>query len=62
VRVDSHLYSGYSIPPYYDSLIGKLITFGENRETCLARMHNALDELIVIGIKTNSALHQRLIR
>lgn len=62
VRVDSHLYSGYSIPPYYDSLVGKLVTFGESRDTCLARMHNALDELIVIGIKTNSALHQRLIR
>ena len=62
IRVDSHLYSGYSIPPYYDSLVGKLITFGESRDTCLVRMHNALDELIVIGIKTNAALHQRLVR
>ena len=62
VRVDSHLYSGYDIPPYYDSLVGKLITFGEDRDACLARMHNALDELVVIGVRTNSALHQRLIR
>ena len=62
VRVDSHLYSGYSIPPYYDSLVGKLITFGENRDICLTRMHNALDELVVIGIKTNGSLHQRLVR
>ena len=60
--MDSHLYSGYSIPPYYDSLVGKLITFGENRDICLTRMHNALDELVVIGIKTNGSLHQRLVR
>ncbi len=62
VRVDSHMYAGYSVPPYYDSLIGKLITFGETRDTALARMKNALDELIVVGIKTNATLHQRLIR
>ena len=62
VRVDSHIYAGYSVPPYYDSLIGKLITFGDSRGTAMARMKNALDELIVIGIKTNATLHQRLVR
>lgn len=62
VRVDSHLYSGYTVPPYYDSLIAKLITFGEDRETARRRMENALDELVVEGIKTNQALHRKLIR
>ncbi len=61
VRIDSHLYSGYRVPPYYDSLIGKLITYGDNRETALARMRNALAELVVEGIKTNAALHRRLL-
>ena len=54
VRVDSHLYDGYSVPPHYDSLIGKLITFGANRDEAMGRMRNALDELIVDGIKTNA--------
>lgn len=58
VRMDSHLYSGYRVPPYYDSLIGKLITYGENREAALARMKNALTELVVEGIKSNIPLHQ----
>jgi len=62
VRVDSHLYSGYSVPPNYDSLIGKLITWGDSREVALGRMRNALDELIVSGIKTNTPLHQSLVR
>ena len=62
VRMDSHLYSGYRVPPYYDSLIGKLITYGETREIALARMDNALNELVVDGIKTNIALHQDLIK
>lgn len=62
VRVDSHLYSGYSVPPFYDSLVGKLITFGESRDTAMARMRNALDELVLVGIKTNAPLHQRLVR
>lgn len=62
VRVDSHLYSGYTVPPYYDSLVAKLITFAEDRETALNRMKNALDELIVVGIKTNAPLHQTLVR
>ncbi|MCH8499949.1 MAG: acetyl-CoA carboxylase biotin carboxylase subunit [Marinobacter sp.] len=62
VRVDSHLYSGYSVPPYYDSLVGKLITWGDDRESARKRMKNALDELVVEGIKTNQPLHRKLIR
>ncbi len=62
VRVDSHLYSGYSVPPNYDSLVGKVITYGADREEALARMRNALDELIVDGIKTNTELHKDLVR
>ncbi|MQX53076.1 acetyl-CoA carboxylase biotin carboxylase subunit [Alcanivorax sediminis] len=58
VRVDSHIYSGYTVPPYYDSLIGKLITWGENRDIAMARMRNALDEIVVEGIKTNVDLHR----
>ncbi len=60
VRIDSHVYSGYTVPPYYDSMIGKLITFGPNRESALARMRTALDEMVVEGIKTNIPLQQRL--
>lgn len=62
VRVDSHLYSGYQVPPYYDSLIAKLITFGEDRETAMRRMRNALDEMVVEGIKTNIPLHHEIMR
>ncbi len=62
VRVDSHLYSGYSVPPHYDSLIGKIITYGASREEAMARMRNALDEIIVDGIKTNVPLHRDLVR
>jgi acetyl-CoA carboxylase biotin carboxylase subunit len=62
VRVDSHIYSGYAVPPYYDSMIGKLITHGSTRESALARMATALDELVVDGIKTNTPLHRRLVR
>lgn len=58
VRVDSHIYGGYTVPPYYDSLIGKLITWGESREVAFARMRNALDEIVVEGIQTNVALHR----
>ncbi|MAA67127.1 MAG: acetyl-CoA carboxylase biotin carboxylase subunit [Alteromonadaceae bacterium] len=61
VRVDSHLYSGYTVPPYYDSLVCKLISFGDSREVARTRMKNALDELVVEGIKTNQALHRKLI-
>ncbi|WP_456270058.1 acetyl-CoA carboxylase biotin carboxylase subunit [Kushneria sp. AK178] len=62
VRMDSHLYTGYTVPPNYDSLIGKLITWGEHRESALTRMQNALDELLVEGIKTNIDLQKDLVR
>jgi acetyl-CoA carboxylase, biotin carboxylase subunit len=62
VRVDSHLYDGYTVPPFYDSLIAKVITFGESREVALARMRQALDELVVEGIRTNTPLHRDLAR
>jgi len=61
IRVDSHVYSGYSVPPHYDSMIGKLIAHGDTRETAIARMRNALAELVVEGIKTNTALHQEIL-
>jgi acetyl-CoA carboxylase biotin carboxylase subunit len=61
VRVDSHIYSGYTVPPHYDSLIGKLITFADSREAALAKMRQALDELVVDGIRTNAALHRELV-
>jgi acetyl-CoA carboxylase biotin carboxylase subunit len=60
IRVDSHVYSGYNVPPYYDSLIGKLISYGDSRETAIERMKNALGEMVVEGIKTNIALHQEI--
>lgn len=60
VRVDSHVYSGYTVPPHYDSMIGKLITFGADREQSMARMRIALAELVVDGIKTNAPLHKEL--
>ncbi|WP_235042182.1 acetyl-CoA carboxylase biotin carboxylase subunit [Vreelandella profundi] len=62
VRMDSHLYTGYTVPPHYDSLIGKLITWGADREIALTRMRNALDELLVEGIKTNIDLQKDLVR
>lgn len=62
VRVDSHLYGGYSVPPYYDSMIAKIITHGETREIALKRMQVALDELVVGGIKTNTDLQKDLVR
>ncbi len=60
VRVDSHLYSGYTVPPYYDSLIAKLITHAETRDLALARMRNALTEVVIEGIHTNIPLLQDL--
>ncbi|XOV79724.1 MAG: acetyl-CoA carboxylase biotin carboxylase subunit [Aestuariibacter sp.] len=60
VRWDSHIYAGYSVPPNYDSMIGKLITYGENRAVAIARMRNALDELVVEGIKTNIPLQKAI--
>ncbi|MCG8412862.1 MAG: acetyl-CoA carboxylase biotin carboxylase subunit [Pseudomonadales bacterium] len=62
VRVDSHLYSGYSVPPFYDSLIAKLISYGSTREQALTRMQIALDELLIDGIKSNTPLHRELVR
>ncbi|SFL83612.1 acetyl-CoA carboxylase, biotin carboxylase subunit [Marinobacter zhejiangensis] len=62
VRVDSHLYSSYTVPPYYDSLIAKVITWGDDRDIARRRMKNALDELVVEGIKTNQPLHRKLVR
>ncbi len=62
VRVDSHLYSGYTVPPNYDSMIAKVITWGETRETALDRMRSALDEMVVDGIRTNISLQQDLVR
>lgn len=61
VRVDSHVYSGYTVPPHYDSMIGKLITHADTREAALAKMAQALDELVVEGIRTNAALHRELV-
>ena len=60
VRVDSHLYSGYNVPPFYDSLVGKLICHSEDRNSALNRIKNALEEIVVDGIKSNIPLHQQL--
>ena len=57
VRWESHIYTGYTVPPHYDSMIGKLITYGENRDVAIARMKNALSEMIIEGINTNITLH-----
>ena len=57
IRLDSHLYTGYTVPPNYDSLIAKLIAYGDTRESALARMRIALDEIIVEGIRTNVPMH-----
>ena len=62
VRIDSHIYSGYTVPPFYDSLIAKVITYAPDRDTALARMNNALNELVIDGIKTNTPLHQSLVQ
>lgn len=62
VRMDTHLYNGYKVPPNYDSMIGKLITYGETRDIAIQRMVNALNELVVEGIKTNAPLHQELLQ
>ncbi len=60
IRVDSHVYNGYTIPSHYDSMIGKLIAYGDTREQAIRRMRVALSEMVVEGIKTNIALHQEL--
>ena len=60
IRVDSHIYQGYRIPPYYDSLIGKICVVGKDRDQAMAKMRVALDELAITGIKTNTPLHRDL--
>lgn len=62
IRVDSHLYNGYTVPPHYDSLIAKLITFGEDRDIALRRMEIALNEMVVDGIRSNIPLQQDIMR
>jgi acetyl-CoA carboxylase biotin carboxylase subunit len=62
VRWESHVYSGYTVPPYYDSMIGKLICYGENRDVAIARMRNALSEIIIDGIKTNIPLQLEIMK
>ena len=61
VRIDTHIYSGYTVPPYYDSMIGKLITYGITRESAIARMSGALSEIIIDGIKTNIELQRDIL-
>jgi acetyl-CoA carboxylase biotin carboxylase subunit len=61
IRVDSHVYSGYSVPPHYDSMVGKVIAYGANREQAIRRMRVALSEMVVEGIKTNIPLHLELL-
>jgi acetyl-CoA carboxylase biotin carboxylase subunit len=60
IRVDSHMYSGYAVPPYYDSLIAKVIAHGETRRSAIARMTTALQEIVIDGISTNVPLHQEI--
>ncbi|MEE3235758.1 MAG: acetyl-CoA carboxylase biotin carboxylase subunit [Pseudomonadota bacterium] len=60
IRIESHVYSGYEVPPHYDSMIGKIIAHGANRHTAIARMRNALAEVVIEGIKTNIPLHQEI--
>jgi len=60
IRVDSHVYGGYTVPPYYDSMISKVISYGADRNEALVRMESALTEIVVDGIKTNTPLHQKI--
>ncbi len=60
IRVDSHIYNGYTIPPFYDSMIGKLIAYGSDRDEAISRMRNALHEVVIDGIRTNVPLHKEL--
>ncbi len=62
VRMDSHMYAGYEVPPFYDSLLGKLITWGPDRQTAIERARAALDELVLDGLVTNVAIHRALLR
>ena len=60
IRIESHVYSGYKVPPFYDSMIGKIVAHGNDRPTAIARMRNALTEIVIEGIKTNVPLHQEI--
>ena len=60
VRIDSHIYNGYNVPPHYDSMIGKVITYGDNRNNAIIKMQNALDEMVIDGIKTNIPLQRKI--
>jgi acetyl-CoA carboxylase biotin carboxylase subunit len=60
IRLDTHIYNGYVVPPYYDSMVGKLIAYGPDRATAIARMQQALSEMVIEGIKTNIPLHQEI--
>ena len=62
VRVDSAIYAGYRIPPYYDSLIGKLIVFGKTRTECMMRLKRALGEFVIEGVDTTIPLFQALLK
>lgn len=61
IRIESHVYSGYRVPPYYDSMIGKIIAHGSDRPIAIARMRSALSEVVIEGIKTNVPLHQEIL-
>ncbi len=61
MRVDSGLYAGYSIPPFYDSMIAKLIVSGRTREGCIMRLKRALEEMVIDGVKTTIPLHKALL-
>ena len=61
VRVDTHVYAGYTIPPNYDSMIAKLIAYGRDRPEALASMRRALDEFVIEGIRSNIPLHRRIL-
>ncbi|MEL6448300.1 MAG: acetyl-CoA carboxylase biotin carboxylase subunit [Pseudomonadota bacterium] len=62
VRVESHIYNGYRVPPFYDSMIGKLLTHGDTRDVAIARMRGALSEMVIEGIKTNIDLHLEILQ
>jgi acetyl-CoA carboxylase biotin carboxylase subunit len=62
VRVDSHIYAGYTIPPYYDSMIAKLITIAQTREEAIQTMERALSEFVIEGVKTTIPFHQQLMQ
>ncbi len=62
IRIDSHIYNGYTVPPHYDSMIGKLIVHGNDREQATIKMLNALDEMVIDGIRTNIPLQRDIMK